>query len=173
MAEPTDPNPPDPPKGGDPKTQEPKAPPKGGPEPVPYERFKAVNDKAKTLENQLVDLQKQLKEREDADKSELEKLQGQVTDLTKSWEAAQARALRLEVAQQQGIPVELVDRLQGSTMEELNQDAERMKAYLKPPEGPGATPPPRGGQAAVFSFENKSPEEIRKAFDEGKISFKG
>lgn len=169
MTDPKEPKPPVPPEGGDP----PQTPPKGAPEPVPYERFKEVNDNAKLLATQIADLQQQLKDKEEAGKTDLEKLQGQVADLTGKWETAQTKALRLEVAQRQGIPVELVDRLQGSTVEELTQDAERIKAYLKPAEGPGATPPPRGGNASVFSLENKSPDEIRKAYAEGKVSLTG
>lgn len=172
MTDPKDPNKPDPPPGGDPP-KTPQDPPKdpSKPEPVPYERFKEVNDKAKLLEGQIADLQKQIKAKEDAGKSEIEKLTEQVGTLTKSWEDAQSRALRLEVAQKAGIPVDLVDRLQGSTTEELTQDAERLKAFLKSPEGPGVPPPSRGGNAATFTLEGKTPEEIRKAFHEDKIKF--
>lgn len=144
-----------------------------------HDRFKQLNqrakdaeDQAKKLETQLEGLQKQLKDKEDAGKTELEKLQGQVSELTGKWEESQARALRLEVAQAQGIPVELVDRLQGSTREELTADAERMKAFLKDPEGKGVPPVPnKSGQPAKFDLKNKSPEEIRKAVKEGKVSF--
>lgn len=155
--------------GGDP----PQTQAKGG-EPskaVPYDRFKAVNDQKTALEAQLAALQAQIKEREDAGKSELVKLTERLSTLESDLTKERLQNLRMQVATEKGIPTTLVGRLQGSTREELEADADQLAAYIKPAPGPGAQPPPKGGQAATFDLSNKTPEEIRKAMAEGKIKF--
>ena len=158
----------DPPK--DPPQDPPKGDPKKGPDPIPYDRFKAVNEENNSLKSRIAALEAAAKEKEDANKSELQKLQEQFSDMNSKWEAAEQKSMKLEVAQLKGIPVNLVDRLQGSTREELEADADSLAAFLKPPGGPGATPPPKGGKPTGFDLEGKSPEEIRKAMAEGKVS---
>lgn len=51
--------------------------------------------------------------------------------------AAEAKLLKIAVAQKKGIPVELAERLTGSTEEELTKDAESFSGFLRP-----AAPPP-------------------------------
>lgn len=75
-------------------------------------------------------LQVKLQEIEDADKSEVEKLRGQVEGLTKQAEAAQAKADRFEVAAAKGLSLAQARRLVGSTKEELEDDADAMRAEL-------------------------------------------
>lgn len=152
-------------------------PPTGDPAPgpVPYDRFKAINEEKKTLEKTLADLQAKLKTQEDAGKSQLEKLTGEFNTLKTSLESERQARLRLEIASKKGIPADLAGRLQGATAEELEADAERMKAYLKPADGPGNPPPSRPGDARPTGFDlaGKSPEEIRKAYAEGKVKLSG
>lgn len=68
-----------------------------------------------------------LKEREDADKSESEKLTERTTQLEGDLTAAQKTALRYEIALDKGIPKTLAARLQGDTREEMEADAEELK----------------------------------------------
>lgn len=167
--------PPTPPPA-DPKTDPPAGTPPSpngdpAPGPVPYDRFKTVNEEKKTLEKQLADLQAKLKQQEDAGKTELEKLTSDFGALKTQLEQERQQRLRLEVASKKGIPADLAGRLMGSTAEEMEADAERIRAYLKPAEGPGNPPPKKPGEGRTVGFDlaGKSPEEIRKAYAEGKV----
>lgn len=71
-----------------------------------------------------------LKEADDAQLSETERLQGQVADLQKQAEAAQAKADRFEIAAAKGLNLSQARRLVGSTKEELEQDADEMRSEL-------------------------------------------
>lgn len=143
------------------------------PGPVPYERFKEVNEQLKTLQGQFAKLQtsqqkaealrlarqeewKTLAERREA---ELEKLQQQV-------ETERLEKLRLKVAVESSLPPSLAARLQGSNEEELKADAAQLAELVKSPAGPGV--PPRGGgqkPAAVTAEQLKDPEWVRKNRD--------
>lgn len=81
-------------------------------------------------ESRLKELEGKVKEAEDAEKTELERLQGQVADLTKQAEAAEAKATRFEVAAAKGLTLAQARRLVGSTREELETDADEMRAEL-------------------------------------------
>jgi hypothetical protein len=76
------------------------------------------------------ELRDKVKQAEDAEKTELEKLQGQVADITKRAEAAEAKADRFEVAAAKGLSLAQARRLVGSTKEELEQDADEMATEL-------------------------------------------
>ena len=75
-------------------------------------------------------MEARVKSAEDAEKTELERLQGQVSSLEKRAEAAEAKADRFEVAASKGLSLAQARRLVGSTKEELEQDAEEMRAEL-------------------------------------------
>jgi hypothetical protein len=81
-----------------------------------------------------------VKEAEDADKSEVERLQSQVAELTKTAEAATARADRFEVAAAKGLSLAQARRLLGSTKEELEADADEMRSEM---EAAGGSPEPK------------------------------
>lgn len=70
------------------------------------------------------DAAKRLKELEDKDKSESEKLSERATSAEKRAEEAEARALKAEVAHEKGLTAKQAKRLQGSTREELEADAD-------------------------------------------------
>lgn len=92
--------------------------------------IKAERDARRTAERELSELKTKVKEFEDAGKSELEKLQGQVAELTRQAEAATAKADRLEVAADQGLTPAQARRLVGATREELEADAAAMAEEL-------------------------------------------
>lgn len=136
-----------------------------------HKRFKELNTRAQQAEQQAEEMQKLLKAKEDEGKTEIEKLVERIGALESDLESKEKDNLRLSVAQAKGIPANLVDRLQGSTRDELEHDAEALKEFLKPAEGKGNPPVPRGGSPVGFDLSNKSPDEIRQAYKEGKISF--
>lgn len=84
----------------------------------------------KAAEKRAADAEAKVKAAEDADKTEVERLQGQVADLTKTAEAATARADRFEVAATKGLSLSQARRLVGATKEELEADADEMRSEL-------------------------------------------
>lgn len=137
-----------------------------GPGPVPYARFKEVNDQRLALETAA---QKAV---EDAQKatSDLQAEKERAAQLTKDLEAERGATARLRVAAQKGIPFDLAERLQGQTAEEIAADADRLLPFIaKPPTSPGV-PPAGGGQPpAPVDVSRMSPAQIRQAYDEGKL----
>ena len=155
-----------------------------------HERFKQLNQRAKTAEDalektngqlstlqtsqqaqadELKALKAQLKDAQ-AGQTDLERLQGSLTELQTKFEQAQqslaaeqAQRLRLEVATEKGLPAPLAARLAGSTREELLADAEALLPLLKP-NAPGVPPAPqRTPPAPRFTAEQLAdPEFVRK-----------
>jgi hypothetical protein len=91
-----------------------------------------------------------LKEIEDRDKSEQEKLTEKAATLESDLSKSDLRALRLEVALEKQLPMSLAKRLQGTTVEEITKDADELLATLgngkKAPsfDGGARTSPPSG-----------------------------
>lgn len=84
----------------------------------------------KLAEKRAAELETKVKEAEDAEKTEVERLQGQVATLSKEVEAATAKADRFEVAAAKGLSLAQARRLVGSTKEELEEDADALRADL-------------------------------------------
>lgn len=149
--------------GGEPPADPPADPPKGDPGPVPYDRFKQVNDRAKELEQRLAKLeadQKTAKEKELADQQKWQELAEQ---RERELKAERHERLRLEVATAKGLPVDLAARLQGEDKVALEMDADNLLKFMKPSEGPGVPPAGKGGSQKPADFSKMTPEEIRKA----------
>jgi hypothetical protein len=92
--------------------------------------------------------EKRLKEFEDRDKTEAEKLAERATAAEKRAEELEAKAIRAEVAAAKGVPVNL---LSGSTQQELEASADALIAFrgeqastapVVPTEGNSSTPKP-------------------------------
>lgn len=81
-------------------------------------------------EKRLKELEAEAKTREDAEKTEVDRLKGQVADLTKDAEAAKAQVVRFEVAAAKGLTPAQARRLVGTTKEELEEDADSLRADL-------------------------------------------
>lgn len=94
--------------------------------------LKKANKEAETL-------RLKLKEYEDRDKSELEKLTDRAATADERAAAAELRSLRLEIAHEKGLTGKQAKRLIGSTREELEADADDLLSDLKPGDKP--TPP--------------------------------
>lgn len=84
----------------------------------------------RTAESRLKELEGKVKEAEDAEKTELERLQGQVAEFKKRAEDSESKAIRFEVAAAKGLSLAQARRLVGSTKEELETDADEMRAEL-------------------------------------------
>lgn len=88
-----------------------------------------------------------------ASKTEEQKQADRLADLETSAKTATAKALRLEIALDLGLPKAWAGRLQGDTEDELRADAKAILADLKAPTPPVASPPKErpglpGSQAA-------------------------
>lgn len=95
------------------------------------DRAKKAESKAKELEP----LAAKAREAEEANKTELEKANGKVEGLTGENADLKAQVLRLQVALDNNVPADLVDRLRGSSEEELKKDAEELMKRLGGPSG--------------------------------------
>jgi hypothetical protein len=78
------------------------------------------------------DAQARIQQFEDQGKSDLEKATEKAGTLEQRATKAEARIARWEAARDAGLPLELADRLQGDTPEQLAEDAERLKGLVKP-----------------------------------------
>ncbi len=92
------------------------------------QRAKAAEADAKRARG----LEARLKEFEDRDKSESEKLAERAAAAEKTAAEAQTGYLRLKVATAKGLPANLAERLRGTTEEEMTADADELLAVFKP-----------------------------------------
>ncbi len=175
--EPTNPAPE--PPGNPPPDSAPEPTPDPGPGPVPYDRFKHINDRAKAAEAELEKLKKaQAKATEDALKEQekwkelYEQAQPQVEEAKKYRDALD----ELLTAQIDAVPEDkrgLVPDGDPVTRLQWLQKAQAAGLFTPPPQSPGNPPPGRRSQPNTFDLNNMSPEEIRKARAEGKITLAG
>src|ERR1044072_4090413 len=84
---------------------------------------------------------------EDRDKTEQQRLEERATTAESRASAAETKLMRFEIALDKGIPSRLINRLQGSTREELEQDADNLMQEFGLGEGVRAAARPccRGG----------------------------
>lgn len=100
--------------------------------------LKAEREAAKAARKEAEALQAKVKEFEDRDKSELDKLAERAAEAEGEAYSANQQALKLRVAYSKGLPMELVDRLQGNSEEEVAEDADRLLKLVRPEPGAGA-----------------------------------
>jgi 3-oxoacyl-[acyl-carrier-protein] synthase III len=106
-----------------------------------------------------------LKEYEDREKTDTQKLTERAETAEGNLSAAELKALRLEVALDKGLPKSLAVRLQGSTVEELEADADELVETLgdggngrKTPSfdgGPKDQGAPKGGSFLTDALTNR------------------
>lgn len=111
---------------------QPPAPPKADVPPEVSAALKKANKEAETL-------RLKLKEIEDRDKSEAEKLAERAATAERRVAEVEAKALRSEIALKKGLTPSQAKRLVGSTEDELMADADDLLADIK---GSASTPPP-------------------------------
>lgn len=92
--------------------------------------------------------EQQVKEFEDSNKTEQEKLNERLSGAETRATQAEDELLRFKVAVQKKLPVELIGRMRGGTQEELEADAEELLKLVAPDErdpiidfGPGVRTP--------------------------------
>jgi hypothetical protein len=114
--------------------------------PVPPEVEKALRKANKEAET----LRLRLKEYEDRDKTEQQRLDERLVAAEKAAAERETALLRYRVGVAKGLPPDLVERLRGSTEEELAADADSLLKILPPPrvtrgaveQGPRSDAPP-------------------------------
>ena len=99
---------------------------------VPPEVRRALNKANKEAES----LRLQLKEFQDRDKTEAQKVAERATEAEARATEAEAKALRLEIAFEKGLTPAQAKRLVGETREELESDADELLETFKPAEQP-------------------------------------
>lgn len=119
--------------------------------------IKAERDAAKAARKEADDLRAKLREHEDRNKTDEQKL----TERAERADAAEAKALRYEVAAAKGIDLRLALRLTGSTREELEADADTLKGLVK-----SETPSPDldGGARKTAPKPKVDPEKAHGQF---------
>lgn len=137
------------------------------PGPVPYERFKEVNERAKAMENRLAQIEKDAKERQEKELAEQQKWQELAQAREQELKQLQSEQMRMRVASAKNLPLDLADRLRGDTEDEIAEDADRLLSFIQanqpqPQSGPGVPPASRNGQATRLDISKMTPEEIRQ-----------
>ncbi len=134
----------------------------GGKKALEAER-KARRDAEARLK-ELEPLAAKAKELEDSSKSEIERATEKLTDAERRANDAEARALRIEVAAEKGIPLTQAKRLVGATREELEADADEYLEANKGPEKPSGRPKERLTPGAVpdADTDGDDPRELAK-----------
>ncbi len=134
----------------------------------------------RAAEKAAADLQAKVKEYEDRNKTELERLTEAATAAKAEADAAKAEALRLRVAAETGLPTDLFEFLAGDDEEQLRAKAQKLMAATAaaaaprspapdPSQGakPGAT---ADGQLTRDDLARMSPTEIVAAQDAGRFA---
>lgn len=100
-----------------------------------YKDYMAPNDvgvlKA-NYEKQIEEANRKTKEAQDSFKA----LDGRVSELTKRAESAENSLMKNKIAYEHKLPLELANRLIGTTEEELTKDAESLSGLIKPTSAP-------------------------------------
>jgi predicted RNase H-like HicB family nuclease len=106
---------------------------------------------------------------EESQKTEQQKLADRAAQAERRAAEAELKVLRAEVASAKGIPTPLAQRLQGSTREELEADAEELLKTILPAQQQGKPkPPPAGAVAGAGGApQGGKPEDIFAALIKG------
>lgn len=117
-----------------------------------------------------------VKEYEDAQKSESERLAAKVSELEARAAKAEADALRQRIVSEAGIPADLADLVSGSDEATMRATAERLKAHIAPPRFAGtANQGPQnvadsGQPKQLYSTAGMSPAQIEAARAAGQFN---
>lgn len=115
--------------------------------PEDYEDLKSAKE---TLEKQVNDLNSSLNdtnEKYDAQKSSLEELQSQV-------KSHETQNMKIRIANQAGLPLDLAGRLSGETEEEIKADAEKFSSFVSKPERLPLKPTEPAGKDEFEPYKN-------------------
>lgn len=123
----------------DPPQQTTGQPPAGDPWADP----KAARHEIERLRRESAGYRTQVREFEEANKTDLEKATGRVTVLEGELTTAQQQAARYEVAMAKGLTLDQAKRLVGATKEELEADADQLRKDLGVDQNGGPTGGPQ------------------------------
>ena len=141
-----------------------------------WKQFSRKNEKAaKQAMRELEEAQKRIKEFEDRDKTEQERLADEAAAAKAEVEKHKNENLRLRVAAEKNLPADLIDRLQGDNLEDLLADADKFLELMKPAE---ATDFDGGSRATakapsrdeIVRLAKEDPVEFNRRVDAGEIS---
>lgn len=107
---------------------------------------KKLRDEAAKHRVSANDVRGELKKLQDAAKTEAERVAGVLKDSDIARETAEQKLLKIEVAIAKKIPLELAQRLVGSSKEELEADADELLKDVKPATGQGLDQGSRGDE---------------------------
>jgi len=138
-------------------------------------KLRAENAKYRTQARDNAAAAKRLAEIEEADKTETQKLAERAERAERERDQAVADALKASVAAETGIPEEF---LTGSTREELKESADRLNKHFGDKQkrdsrtdfGAGDRGKSGPAQVTEADLERMTPEQIRKAQDEGRLA---
>jgi len=135
------------------------------------EAFKA---RARKAESEAKELAARVKEFEERDLSEQERLAKTAEEARVAAERAESENLRLRIAVEKGLPIDLADRMVGKSREELEADADELAAFIKPPEvrdfDGGARKSVKGiDRDEALRLIREDPDEFHRLKDAGEI----
>lgn len=134
-------------------------------------RALAAERKAKkAAEKRAADAEAELKKVADKDKSETDRLREELAEAKKATAESDLRAMRIEVATAKGLSAAQAKRLNGSTKEELEEDADDFLESIKPAEDkgkPGGKPTEdlKGGGDPTEDPEELDPRKLADMVD--------
>lgn len=131
-------------------------------------KWKALSRKHESQAKANAEAAKRLKELEDANKSDLDKLTERATSAEQKAAAAELKALRFEVAAEKGVPTNLMRFLTGDSREDLEAAADELMAAVKPDTGEGDTggrpkEALRSGAAPAAEPETNDPRKLAES----------
>ena len=130
--------------------------------------------RARQAEAEQKELAARVKEFEERDLSEQERLTKAAEDAKREAEEAARENLRLKVALDKNLPSEMIDRLRGENLDELYEDADTLLALVKPRDAQdfdgGARKTAKGmDRDEAVRLLRENPDEFYRLKDEGKI----
>lgn len=142
--------------------------------PAGEKALEAFKKRAREAEAEAKELAAKVKQFEERDLSEQEKLQKAAEEARVAAEKAEAENLRIKVAVEKGLPLELADRMVGKNREDLEADADRLAALVKPREvqnfDGGARQTVKGvDREEAIRLLREEPEEFHRRREAGEI----
>lgn len=136
--------------------------------------LEAWKSRARKAEAEQKELAARVREFEERDLSEQERLAKSAEEAKRAAEEAARENLRLKVALEKNLPSEMIDRLRGDTLDELYEDAETLLALVKPREvqdfdGGARRPAKTIDRTEAVRLLQENPDEFYRLRDEGKI----
>jgi hypothetical protein len=139
--------------------------------------LQAEREKATKARKDAEALAAKLKEYEDRDKTDQERLAEERDTLKAKVTPLELENLRLRVAVEKKLPGELIDRLRGEDREEIEADADKLLQLVAKTNGSRGSDTDQGArgnggarQVTESELKNMSPEEIDKAHREGRLT---